>query len=59
METSNILEYQKSDQHENLYRSINDAFTLPNSDSDKVSDSNNIAVDSYRVHIRIGTRIGV
>ena len=34
-------------------------FTLPDSDSDKVSDSDNITVNFYEAHIRIGSRIGI
>ena len=36
-----------------------DAFTLPDSDSDKVSDSDNITVHFYGTHIRIGNKIGI
>ena len=37
----------------------NVAFTLLDSDSDKVSDSVNITVHSYRAVIRFGSRIGI
>ena len=37
----------------------NGAFTLPDSDSDKVSDSDNITVHSYGTHIKIGNKIGI
>ena len=34
-------------------------FTLSDSDSDEVSDSDNITTDSYGIHTRIGSRIGI
>ena len=38
---------------------VNGAFTLPDSDSDKVSDSDKITVHSYETQIRIGNKIGI
>ena len=37
----------------------NGAFTLPDSESDKVSDSDKTTVCTYGVHIRIGSRIRI
>ena len=37
----------------------NGAFTLPDSDSEKVSEFDNITIHSYGTHIRIGSGIGI
>ena len=34
-------------------------FTLPDSDTDKVSDYDNVSVHSYGTQIRIGIRLGI
>ena len=42
-----------------MFHFYHGAFTLPDSDSDKVSDSDNITVHSYGTYIKIGNKIGI
>ena len=53
------VEYNKTVWYERSYWLGYGPFTLPDPDSDKVSDSDNITIHSYGTHIRIGSRIGV